>query len=63
MQAQLSELQKMFCQLSESGNVNKNRVELTLVCLSLTLNLPILNDVSQRVIKNAHSDETASINS
>ena len=27
MQAQLSELQKMFCQLSESVNVNKNRVE------------------------------------
>ena len=27
MQAQLFELQKMFCQLSESVNVNKNRVE------------------------------------
>jgi len=27
MQAQLSELQKMFCQLSESMNVNKDRVE------------------------------------
>ena len=27
MQAQLSELQKMFCKLSESLNVNKNRVE------------------------------------
>ena len=27
MLAQLSELQKMFCQLSESVNVNKNRVE------------------------------------
>ena len=27
MQAQLSELQKMFCQLSKSVNVNKNRVE------------------------------------
>ena len=27
MQAQLSELQKMFCKLRESVNVNKNRVE------------------------------------
>ena len=27
MQAQLSELQKMFCKLSESVNVNENRVE------------------------------------
>ena len=27
MQAQLSELQKMFCQFSESVNANKNRVE------------------------------------
>ena len=28
MQAQLSELQKMFCKLSESVNVNENRVDL-----------------------------------
>ena len=27
MQAQLSELQKMFCKVSEPVNVNKNRVE------------------------------------
>ena len=34
IQAQLSELQKMFCQLSESVNVNQNRVEpYTGVCI------------------------------
>lgn len=33
MQAQLSELQKMFCQFSESVNANKNRVE-PYICVS-----------------------------
>ena len=35
MQAQLSELQKMFCKMSETMNVNKNRVEqYSMVCFT-----------------------------
>ena len=35
MQAQLSELQKMFCQMSETMNVNKSRVEqYSMVCFT-----------------------------
>ena len=40
IQAQLSELQKVLCQLSESVNVDKNRVEPhTGVCI-ITLAIP-----------------------
>ena len=63
MQAQLSELQKMFCQLSESVNVNKNRVEPYTGVSSSDSKLTNPKPATLKlVIKNAPADEIASIN-
>ena len=48
---QLSELQKMFCKLSESVNVNKNRVEPYTGVSSSDSKLTNQNDTFKRVIK------------
>ena len=63
MQAQLSELQKMFCKLSESVNVNKNRVEPYTGMSSSDSKLTNPKRYAQTCHKKkAPADETASMN-
>jgi len=56
------EFQTVLDQISLRAHTELLAVNFALLCLSLTLNLPIPNDTFQRVIQNAPADETVSIN-